>query len=444
MSEVALTLDPPSEAGTIGVAVPNSRRTTIIAAVACAWFRVMFVLATRPFETPDTQSYRSGQNLRPPIGATLLSWLGDTPYILVSALVSTFGFVALAWAIWNPDRRRRSFVVIGLIGAVSLLPMVAVYEHWLVPDSLLTGLALIALALASRRVDVRWYPWALVALCVVVTCTKEVGFGIVLLVAMVLLVRGSYRTAIAAVFVCAILFALVVLPASNREGRVLWFQPTDTELTMERFRFVIAGMMWPDLSPELSEVRVRAAECGMTNEQLIAETFRLTDDTVAFRDCPELWEVVDEISQRDILEAHARNPVHVRASIERGFAPDMSAMAAWGDYLGDHPWLMRFDQLAAAMVALVPLAAMAVGLIRRRGRMLALVAMAGLSMAFVAALVDPSSQDRHTFVFRIAACAIALLSLSESATNVIDVEGAEAITAVDEASRPEVILQTAR
>lgn len=164
----------------------------------------------------------------------------------------------------------------------------------------------------------------------------------------------------------------------------------------------------------------------------LAETFRLTNSIVAFRDCAARWEVADGLSQIHILEAHGRNPVHVRTSIERGFTADMSAMSSWvGGYLGNHPWLMRVDRLVAGAVALLPFAAVVVALARHRGRRLALVATMASSMAFVAALVDPSSQDRHTFVFRIAAFAIGLMALGD----VDGYEGEAEATSVDKTFR---------
>jgi len=283
-----------------------------------------------------------------------------------------------------------------------------------VPDSLLVGLGLIAISLASRPHNTRWYHVVVISLCVAITLTKEVGLGIVALVALVLIVRRSYRLAVVAGLTCALIFALVVLPTSTRPGRVIWDQPLDTEITMERFRVIIAGAMWPDLSPGLAQVEQAAAGCGMTYQQLIAETFRLTDRFVDYASCPELWRSVDAVSQFDILEAHFRNPVHVGGSLERGFFPDMYAMSLWGDYPVDSPGLMTLDRFHAAAAALVPLMAVVVAVLRRRGRALALVAVLGSAMAMLAALVDPSSQDRHTLVFRIAAFAIALLALTEA------------------------------
>ena len=77
----------------------RERRTAILAVATYAVLRVLLILSTRAFETPDTASYRSGQRTRPPVGAALLSWLGNEPYVLVSAIVSTAGFVALAIAL---------------------------------------------------------------------------------------------------------------------------------------------------------------------------------------------------------------------------------------------------------------------------------------------------------------------------------------------------------
>ena len=392
----------------------GDRHLAIAAAVGFLWLRVALILSVSAFETPDTASYRSGQATRPALSSTLLSILGDTPYVALSAVVSSAGFIALVWSLWNPQRRRWSVAMAVVVLTVSLLPMVSVYEHWLVPDSLITGLALIAVALASRRIEARWYPWLLIALCVTITLTKEVGIGIVLLVALVLTIRGHVRIAVVALLASALLFALVVLPSSDRSGRVVWEQPLDTELTMERFRVIVNAILWPDLSTELAEVRDLAATCGMDSEQLIAETFRLTDQPVDFADCPDLWPAVDAVSQLDLLAAHLRNPVHITSSVERGFVPDMYSMSFWGGYHIDSTGLMTLDRFPAGGVALVPIAALAVALLRRRGRRLAAVALLGSAMALVAALLDPSSQDRHTLVFRVAAFAIGLIALTDA------------------------------
>jgi hypothetical protein len=303
-----------------------------------------------------------------------------------------------------------------IVLTVSLLPMVSVYEHWLVPDSLITGLALLALALASRRIETQWYPWVMIALCVTITLTKEVGIGIAVLVALVLAIRGHARIAGVSLVISTLLFALVVLPSSNRSGRVLWEQPLDTELTMERFRVIVNAVLWPDLSPELTEVRDLAAACGMNSSQLIAETFRITDQPVDLADCPDLWPAVDAVSQLDLVEAHLRNPAYIPTSLERGFVPDMHAMSFWGGYHIDSTALMALDRFPAGGVALVPLSAIVLALLRRRGRRLAAVALLGSAMALLAALLDPSSQDRHTLVFRVAAFAIGLIALTD-ATN---------------------------
>jgi hypothetical protein len=392
----------------------GSRRLVIAAAIAFVWIRVGPILSLSAFETPDSGSYRSGQGTRPPVSSAMLSLLGDTSYVALSAMVSSAGFLALIWSLWNPKRRRWSMGIAGVVAAVSFLPMVSVYEHWLVPDSLVTGLSLLAISFASRRIESDWYPWAMVGLCVVITLTKEVGFGVVILVALVVAIRGSHRLAGVAVVTSALLFVLVVLPASDRSGRVLWEQPLDTELSMERFRVIVNATLWPDLSTELAEVRNLAADCGMNPQRLFAETFRLTDQPIDYSTCPDLWPAVDEITQLDLLAAHLRNPVHLTSSVERGFAPDMYAMSYWSGYHIDSEAVMSLDQLAAVAVALVPAGAMVVALLRRRGRRLAAVALAGSAVAFVAALLDPSSQDRHTLVFRVAALAIGLIALTNA------------------------------
>lgn len=394
-------------------------RNAVIALIVYFWVRVALIASAPAFETPDTESYRSGQATRPPISSILLSILGDTPYVLPSAMVSTAGFAALSWALWDTRHRRRSIAMTTAVVGVSLFPMVMVYEHWLVPDSLIIGMSLLALSLAWRRVDARWYSWTLGALCVAVTCTKEVGFGIVLLVVMVMMVRRSYKTAAASIAICTVLFGTVVLPASDRTGQVLWHQPAETELTMERFRVVVGGLMWSDLSPELAEVGQRSAECGMTMNQLIAETFLLTDRIVSFQGCPELWEVVDELSQVDVLAAHLANPKHVRHAIERGFAPDMLAMALWSDYSFTQQGLLSIDRFVAGLVALLPLLVLIVSLALRRGRLVALISVAATSMALAAALVDPTGQDRHAIVFRICAFAISLMAMAEWTTGAV-------------------------
>ncbi len=391
-----------------------SRRHVAAAAMGFLWLRVAIILSVPAFETPDTASYRSGQATRPPLSAALLSSLGDTPYVVLSAIVSSAGFLALMWALWNPDRQRWSHAMAAVVATVSFLPMVSVYEHWLVPDSLITGLALLALAFASRPLESRWYPWMIVGLCTVITLTKEVGVGIVVLVSLVLVVRRHYRIAGIAATTSALLFAIVILPASERPGRVVWEQPLDTELTMERFRVIVNGVLWADLSPELAAVEKEAAACGMTYPQLLAETFRLTDRPVDFADCPDLWPTVDAVSQLDLLAAHARNPIHITDSVERGFAADMYSMSRWGGFHIDHAGLMGLARFPAGAVAVLPLAAAAAALARHRGRRLAAIAVLGSAMALVAALLDPSSQDRHTFVFRIAAFAVSLVALTET------------------------------
>jgi hypothetical protein len=152
----------------------------------------------------------------------------------------------------------------------------------------------------------------------------------------------------------------------------------------------------------------------MTSQQLVAETFRLTDQPIDFSTCPDLWPAVDAVSQLDLLTAHIQNPVHLASSVERGFAPDMYSMSYWGGYNIDSEAMMKLDRFPAAGVALVPILALAVALHRRRGRRLATVALLGSAMALVAALLDPSSQDRHTLVFRIAAFAIGLMALTDA------------------------------
>ncbi len=405
----------------------SEHRRLVVAATLFVWLRIGLIMSSGTFETPDTQSYRSGQATRPLISSALLSALGNTPYVLLSASVSTVGFIALSWALWNPARRRWSYGMVAVIATVAMLPMVAVYEHWLVPDSLLVGLTSIALALASRPVVATWYPWAMVALCAFITGAKEVGVALVVLVALVLVVRHASRLAGAVLVISVLLCVVVVLPASNRHGRVLWSQPADTELTMERFRVLVAGLMWSDLSPQLAEVEQRAADCGLTPEQLLAETFRLTDRYVDFRQCPDLWDVVDDISQLDVLEAHVRNPSHVAQSVARGFAPDMYAMAFWSSYPVDQTWVLTVDTGLAVVVALLPLAALGVALVTRRARCLALVAVLASMMAVVAALLDPSSQDRHTIAFRLAAMFIALLVLTD-ATDASDAAESDVLT----------------
>jgi hypothetical protein len=316
--------------------------------------------------------------------------------------------------VFRRERLVWSVAAAAFILTVSFAPMVAVYEHWLVPDSLSIGLGLIALALAGRPQAVRWYAPVLVGLCVAITLTKEVGFGVVLLVAAVVMIRSSWRLAGVLVITSALLFATTVLPASSREGTVLWNQPPDTELTMERFRVIAAGLIWSELSPELAEVGDRSAECGMSFDRLVAETFRPTDRIVAFADCDELWEVVDGLSQIDVLRAHASNPMFVTSAIERGFAPDLYAMAVWGSSPYGQDRLTDLDRGLAGVVSLLPMLALVVALLRRRGRLLAGIAVLGSAMALCAALVDPTSQDRHTLVFRMIAFGIAMLALTDA------------------------------
>jgi hypothetical protein len=393
---------------------PGAPRHWVLLAAGYFALRVLFLLSSHAFETPDTESYRAGQGLRPPLSSALLSWLGDAPYVLVSVLVSTAGFLALAIAMWNPARRRWSWGVIAVLGLMSVIPAVTVYEHWLVPDSLLVGLSLLGLALAWRHTAPRWQWWAFGAVCVLITLTKEVGVAVVVLVALVLAIRRSWKAALAAVLVCGLLAATVVLPASNRTGTVLWHEPRDTELTMERFRVIVSALMWSDLSPELTHVSDLSKECGMDIGQLISETFLLTKEVVAFKNCPDLWAAVDDLSQADILVMHAQNPKYVRDSIERGFVPSLYAMTLWSDFKwGPRPWL-SLDRWLAGLMALLPLVAIGVSLARGRGRRLAFVALGGTGLALAAALVDPTGQERHALIFRVVAAAIALMSLTEA------------------------------
>lgn len=388
------------------------RGVLIAAAVAYVWFRMALILMVPAFETPDTASYRSGQGTRPVVGALLLDVLPGTIYVVLSAFVSTAGFLAFATVIWRRATRWAHGAAVAVL-VCSLLPMVIVYEHWLVPDSLLVGSSLIAIALAlsvgrSRRAWV-----GLVAVCAVLTLTKELGAVVVVLVALVVAAQGFPRQAAALGTAALAAFALVVLPASDRPGIVLWHQPPDTELTMERFRVLVSGLLWSDLSPELAEVRVRAAECGMTFEQLMAETFLLTDRIVAFRGCDELWEVVDELNQVDVLLAHVANPNRLPSSLERGFAANMKAMAGWsGRYDLADSALLPLDRIVAAGVAVLPVAALGVALARRSGRRLACIALAASGCAVVSILVDPTGQDRHSIGFRVVAMAIAVAALT--------------------------------
>lgn len=403
------------------ISAPDRRRRyQIIAGVtALVWLRVGLILSSPAFETPDTASYRSGQGTRPPVSAALLSWLGDTTYVLLSAIVSTAGFVALGWVSWDRRRPYVSMAIVAALGVISMSLAVLVYEHWLVPDSLLLGLSLLGLAVVwrqgARLTEPRRHATAAVGilgLCMVMTLTKEAGFGVVILLAGVLLVLGAWRIALAAVLVCGLLFATVILPVSDQRGQVLWNQPEDTQLTMERFRVMVSGLMWSDLSPELAEVNERAAACGITPGRLVRETFLPTDRMVDFGDCDGLWAVVDDMSQLDVLIAHARNPIHTADSVERGFVPDLTAMAVWGESTVQSSAIISADRWVAAAIAVLPVVALVVALARRRGRALALIAMVGSVMALFAVLVDPSGQDRHSIGFRVLAACIALLALT--------------------------------
>ena len=395
-------------------AASRGRRLSIACVVAFVWLRSMYVLISRPFLTPDTASYRSGQMTRPPLGAALLSWLGDRPYVALSVVVSSLGFAALAWALWNPARRRRSMAVTTAIVVYAFIPSITVYEHWLVPDSLMVGFALMALALAWRRVPTRWHSAALVVLCLATTTTKEQGIGLVLLIALVLLVRRCWRVALVALAASALLFATTVMPAANRHGTVIWHEPADTQMTMARFRVVIASLMWPDLSPKMAEVSRLSGECGMTMSQLVLETFNLTNRRVDFRNCPELWTAVDQVSQVDVVLAHLHQSRHVPLTIERGFAPNMWAMSLWSQAPFTQRPLMSVDRWLDGFASVLPFIAVALALWRRRGRRLAAIAVLATAMAFASALVDPSGQDRHTVAFRVLAFGIALMSLTES------------------------------
>ncbi len=397
------------------VAHPRSRWVTRFI-VGYVWLRIGLIVSSGVFATPDTESYRAGQGLRPPLSSALLTWIGAMPYVIVSSIISTAGFLALMVAAWDKRRLHRSTVIAGAIAIVSLTPGVVTYEHWLVPDSLLIGLATLALALAWRG-DLapggrRAHRWMFVACCASICVTKEVGLAVVALIAVVVVMRRCWRVAAAAVVLSALLFATVVGPASNREGTVIWREPRDTALTMERFRIVVAGLIWSDISPRLADVKRLSGECGMTIEQLIIETFLLPERVVAFEDCPELWKVVDGMSQLDVLRAHLDNPAHVPAAIERGLVPNMWAMTLWSHATLDEPWLLRLDRWAAGAVVLLPVLALAVALARRRGRRLGLVAVMGTCLALAATLVDPTGQDRHSIVFRIVAGGIALISLT--------------------------------
>jgi hypothetical protein len=285
----------------------------------------------------------------------------------------------------------------------------------LVPDSLLIGLALLLVAISWRRPPLPWFPAWWAGLAVVVTLTKEVGFFVVLLAGLVLVVRGAWRVAVPAALACAVLFATVILPASDREGIVLWHQPRDTEITMERFRVVVSGLFWGELSPELAEVERLSAQCGMTLGQLIGETFQLNDQVVAFRDCDALWAKVDSMSQLDVLLVHVRDPRYIPASIERGFYADTRPLSMWSDSPLQQRWIVAGDRWPTAAVSALPLVALVVTLLRRRGRLLALVAVTATAGALAAALVDPTGQDRHTIVFRVVAAAIAVFALLEAA-----------------------------
>ncbi len=392
----------------------RGRRIALAAAAGYCWLRITLVLSSHAFETPDTESYRSGQATRPPVSAALLSWLGDTPYVVLSVIVSTAGFVAMAYTLWNPQRRRWSYGVIGALALFSLIPTVSVYEHWLVPDSLLVGLALLGLSLAARRSPSRWHSGTLVALCLVITATKEVGVAVVVLLALVLVVRRHARVAAGAFLASALLFVIVVLPCSSREGTVIWREPATTQLTMERFRVVVASLFWYQISPDLAQVKVEAAACGMDMQQMTLETVRLTSSVVNFEHCPRLWAAVDRVSQFDILLMHVRHPRYVPPAIERGFAPDMWAMSVWSGYPFQQRWLLDIDRALAAGFALAPIGALVVCALRRRGRRLALIALLGSVIALAAALVDPTGQDRHAIVFRVVAAAIALLALTDA------------------------------
>lgn len=407
-------LEPSTVVDDAATALTTARRRGRWAALAFVWLRTMYVLISRPFLTPDTASYRSGQMTRPPLGAALLSWLGDRPYVLVSVLVSSYGFAALAWALWNPGRRRWSIAVVSAIGVYALIPSVTVYEHWLVPDSLMLGFGLLTLALAWRGAVTRWHQVAFVLLCAAVTTTKEQGLGVVVLVVLVLVVRRNWRVALVALAASALLFATTVMPASHRHGTVIWQEPADTQMTMARFRVVIASLMWPDLSPKMAEVSKLSGECGMTMSQLILETFNLTNRRVDFRHCPELWTAVDDVSQADVLVAHLHHSRHVPMTIERGFAPNMWAMSLWSDAPFTQKPLMSVDRWLDGFASALPLLAVALALWRRRGRRLAAIAALGTVMAFGAALVDPSGQDRHTIAFRVIAFGIALMALTEA------------------------------
>lgn len=390
------------------------RRLTALAAVTYVLLRVESVLASPAFHTPDTASYTSGQATRPPLGSFLISTFGTTGYELLSAVVSTAGFVALAVAMWDPARRRWSLGIATFLGIVSMLPTFHVYEHWLIPDSFLVGVCCLALALAWRPHGPRWRPVALVALLVLATLAKEIGFSLALLIAFVAAIRWSWRTALVAVALTGVLFATVVSPASDRPGRVLAQEPLDTPLTMNRFRIIAASLAWWSIDDRLLEVNHRAAECGMTLEQFTKETFGLTNLVVHFRHCPELWQATDALSQFDVLLIHAEHPEFIDEGVRRGFAPRMQAMAEWSRYRWSSPGWFRVDRVLAGLLSTVSLAAVVLSLVRRRGRRLALVVLAANGLALAAILVDPSGQDRHAYPFRVVALVVALMALTDA------------------------------
>lgn len=328
--------------------------------------------------------------------------------------MSTAGFVALAAAMRGPERRPWSTGIAVFLGVVSMLPTFHVYEHWLIPDSFLVGICCMSLALAWRKDGPRWRPYALISLLVLATLAKEIGFSLAILIALVAAIRWSWRTALVAVALTGVLFVAVVSPASDRPGRVLAQEPLDTPLTMNRFRIIAASLAWWSIDDRLLEVNHRAAECGMTIDQFTKETFGLTNMVVHFRHCPELWEATDSLSQFDVLMIHAKHPEFIDKGVERGFAPRMQAMAEWSRYRWSAtPWF-RLDRILAGLLSTVSLAAVALSVVRRRGRRLALVVLAANGLALAAILVDPSGQDRHAYPFRVVALVVALMSLTEA------------------------------
>ena len=390
------------------------RRRAVVLLLVWAWVRVMLVLASDPFEMPDTASYTGAAWMRPPVGRVLLSLLPPLAYTVLSTAVTTAGFVLLAVTVRQRGVGRLGHALVAAIVLVSLSPMTMVFEHWLTPDSLLVGLGLLGVAAAVRAAESRRALAACVVTALALTLTKEVGVALAIVIVLVALVRGvDRRSAVAAIAACIVLFVVVVPPASARTGSAYWGRSDDSEISLDRFRILVVSLIWPDLGDDFAEVERRAEACGMPLIQLLFETFRVAGP-VDLGDCDELWVAADELGQGDILLAHLRNPRHVGITVQRSFANDMSANMLWSDAELRPQWLSSGDRWVAGAVGIAPIGALGWCLVRRRARRLAALGLGTSALALVVGLMDPSAQDRHTIALRVLAAAIAAIAVADA------------------------------